>query len=234
MDTRLVRPGDWKEPKILESTNYQCAYCGNQVASVLGWYAGSQSRIRLCPHCNFPTFFGMTRASLRWIQIPMAPPGRPIGNVPPAIAQLYEEARQSAGVGAYTASVLTCRKMLVDLAVDQGDKYERGKRFFQYVEYLAAKMFAPPQGKDWLDRIKDRGNDATHELGVMGAQDAMLLITFIEMILRLLYEFPAMLAPATPDAVTVSGKPNLGNTAGPKPMGKGDGGARDEIPARRR
>lgn len=130
--------------------------------------------------------------------------------------------------------MLVCRKMLVDLAVDQGDVYERGKRFFEYVEYLAAKMFAPPQGKGWLGRIKDRGNDATHELGVMGEQDAMLLITFIEMILRLLYEFPAMLVPATPDAVAISGTAVPGNPPNPKPVGKVDGGARDEYPVRRR
>jgi hypothetical protein len=120
--------------------------------------------------------------------------------------------------------------MLVDLAVDQGDDYIRGKRFFQYVEFLAAKMFAPDQGKDWLNKIKDRGNDATHELGVMGAQDAMLLITFIEMILRLLYEFPAMLAPGTPDAAAATGRALPGNPPKPKPAGKADGGARDEYP----
>jgi hypothetical protein len=133
--------------------------------------------------------------------VPTAPPGRPVANLPEDIRALYYEARQSAGVGAYTASVLTCRKMLIDLAVDQQDEYHPGKRFVQYVDYLTRKIFAPDAGQVWLNRIREQGNSATHELGVQTQADAMLLLSFVEMLLRLLYEFPQMLgsAPASVD-----------------------------------
>jgi len=48
-------------------------------------------------------------------------------------------------VNAYTASVLCCRKLLMNLAVSKGAK--EGENFFKYVDYLATKGYIPPNGK---------------------------------------------------------------------------------------
>ena len=47
-----------------------------------------------------------------------------------------------------------------------------------------------PCGWVWVDYIRTRGNEAAHEIEVMQEQDAVALITFVEMLLRFTDEFP--------------------------------------------
>ena len=87
------------------------------------------------------------------------------------------------------------RKMLMNIAVGEGA--QEGLSFVGYVEYLADKGFIPPNGKAWVDYVRKRGNEANHEIALMGEADARALITFVEMLLRFVYEFPQMV-PKTP------------------------------------
>ncbi|MCL5104510.1 MAG: DUF4145 domain-containing protein [Armatimonadetes bacterium] len=89
--------------------------------------------------------------------------------------------------------------MLMNIAVQECAK--EGQRFIEYVEYLGDKGFVPPNGRGWVDYIRIRGNEATHEIAVMSEQDAVALITFIEMLLRFIYEFPNMV-PVAPSPST--------------------------------
>jgi Domain of unknown function (DUF4145) len=192
MDAKYNRPQRWAGPKRSISHTFVCGFCGNKVASDTGWDAESMGAIRLCPECNFPTFFGFIQVHRELVRmvVPPSPPGRDVQNIPEPIKTLYAEARQSAGAGSYTASVLTCRKMLVDLACANGDEWKKGKQFWEYVKYLNGKLFAPDAGQVWINRIRDQGNKATHELGVQSEADAAELLRYVEMLLRLLYEFP--------------------------------------------
>jgi len=70
-----------------------------------------------------------------------------------------------------------------------------GLSFLQYVEYLDNKNFVPPKGKGWVDYIRTKGNEANHEIKLMGTRDATALISFVEMLLRFIYEFPGMVPP---------------------------------------
>ena len=81
-------------------------------------------------------------------------------------------------------------KMLMNIAVQQGAA--EGMKFIEYVSFLADKGFVPPNGKHWVDHIRKKGNEATHEIAIMSEQDAKDLIAFIEMLLRFIYEFPSM------------------------------------------
>jgi hypothetical protein len=110
--------------------------------------------------------------------------------VPDTLNQLYQEARDSAAAGAYTGAVLLCRKMLMNIAVNQGA--QENQSFQEYVKYLAGNNYIPPHGQGWVDYIRTRGNEATHEIALMTEQDAIALITFVEMLLRFIYEFPSM------------------------------------------
>jgi hypothetical protein len=56
---------------------------------------------------------------------------------------------------------------------------------------LALKGYVPPNGKEWVDHIREKGNEATHEIQMMTREDAEDLITFLEMLLKFMYEFPA-------------------------------------------
>ena len=55
------------------------------------------------------------------------------------------------------------------------------------------KGFVHEGGKNWGDRIKTKGSEAPHEITIKGKKDAEELIDFIEMLLRFIYEFPAIL-----------------------------------------
>ncbi len=100
-------------------------------------------------------------------------------------------------VSAYTAAALCARKMLMNVAVAQGAK-ER-ESFKSYVGFLVEKKLIPENAKDWVERIKDSGNEANHTIDVVGQRDAERLITYVEMLLKLIYEFPARLSELQPD-----------------------------------
>jgi hypothetical protein len=69
---------------------------------------------------------------------------------------------------------------------------DQGKKFVQYVDFLATKGYVPPDGREWVDHIRSKGNEATHEIAMMKKDDAEDLVTFLEMLLRFIYEFPAI------------------------------------------
>jgi hypothetical protein len=185
----------WRDRKEVESASWDCGYCGNRVSSTNGWAATVGSShlrfVRICPDCRAPTFFDRREAPH-----PSAPPGKAVEHVPNEVRTVYEEARKSAAAGAYTAAVLVCRKILMHIAVEEGA--EAGKNFVSYIEYLADQGFVPPHGKDWVDYIRRRGNEATHEIVVMSKEDAWALIGFVELLLRFIYEFPQLVPTTTP------------------------------------
>ncbi|MBV9068373.1 MAG: DUF4145 domain-containing protein [Acidobacteria bacterium] len=146
--------------------------------------------LQLCPNCMYPTFFGVDQ------QIPDVAPGEEVQGLPADVENLYREARNCVAASAYTGAVLCARKLLMSIAVAQGD--QPGKNFFEYVEFLANKGFVPPNGRGWVDHIRSKGNEATHEIRMMSRPDAEQLITFIEMLLKFIYEFPSRVPIKTP------------------------------------
>ena len=179
----------------LESKSYTCAYCSNTVASSRGTYDNGATFLRIyeCPHCGNPTYFGRSDS-----QIPDVSPGAHVEHVPENIANLFFEARSCVSVNAYTSSVLASRKLLMNIGVTQGAG--EGLSFIAYVEYLSNHGFIPPNGRGWVDLIRTKGNEATHEISSMTCEDATQLITFVEMLLRFIYEFPAQIPTPESDA----------------------------------
>lgn len=189
--------GVWLDWKRLQACQYVCGHCGSKVGSDKGYECavvtfsptGREQRrvtaqIFVCPGCNYPTLIARGNG----IQVPSPVLGREIQHLPHDIDAVYRECRKSAAQGAYTASVMLCRKLLMHIAVDLGAKKNQG--FTYYVEYLASNGYVPPNGKPWVDHIKDLGNEANHEIRLMTAEEAHRLLTFVEMLLIFLYEFP--------------------------------------------
>lgn len=176
---------DWYQARDIESKSYRCGFCGHGVASAKGYLnqQSSYQRVRICPHCEKPTFFDYG------VQVPEVAPGNEVRHLPESVDQLYKEARNCVSVQAYTSAVLSCRKLLMNIAVSQGA--DEGKNFYHYVEYLADNGFVPPNGRGWVDHIRKKGNEATHEIVVMSRENAEELISFSEMLLKFIYEFPA-------------------------------------------
>ncbi|MES2908329.1 MAG: DUF4145 domain-containing protein [Pseudomonadota bacterium] len=188
---------EWQQITSPAVRRYVCHYCDHTVAADKGWYAATNvSNVRAwvfaCPNCQRPTFFETDHT-----QIPSPRIGRSVkGVTDPNVERLYNEARDCSMVGAHTAAALLCRKLLMNIAVQHGAKV--GLPFAAYVDYLAANGFVPPNGKGWVDQIRKKGNEATHEIPSINQADAQQLLTFVEMLLRFIYEFPSMLTPAQP------------------------------------
>ena len=175
----------WNNESQLGSLQFKCGFCGNLVATNKGFFDSTgRNRIYLCPHCQKPSFFDEVAN-----QTPSVAPGNDVSHLPKELESIYNEARRSVSVNAYTSAVLTCRKLLMHVAVQQ--KAELGKAFIYYVEFLADNGYVPPNGKGWVDHIRKKGNEATHEIILMKKEDAVELISFAEMLLKFIYEFPA-------------------------------------------
>jgi len=76
----------------------------------------------------------------------------------------------------------------MNIAVKHGAP--KNQSFQSYVEYLDRNGYVPPNGKKWVDAIRQKGNDATHEIPLMTAKDARNIVRFSEMLLRFVYEMP--------------------------------------------
>lgn len=173
------------EKRKPRSQMYTCGYCGNVVATDAGWRPAESHhpfRVYICPFCEQATFFNDQQ------QTPAPNFGNDVRHVPTMVGDLYNESRRCMSVAAYTAAVLASRKILMNIAVDQGA--QTGLAFIKYIEYLAESGFIPPNGRHWVDHIRARGNEATHEIQAMSKEDAEQLITFVEGLLRFIYEFP--------------------------------------------
>jgi hypothetical protein len=181
----------WRQLEDIEGRTYTCGHCGKIVGPNKGYLSEVASlRIYICSFCNKPTYFEGDD------QTPGVAYGSEVDHLPGDVAGLYREARNCMSVSSYTAAVLTCRKLLMNIAVAQGAAADQP--FITYVEYLASNGYVPPHGKGWVDHIRKRGNEATHEIRLMSKTDAEELITFIEMLLKFIYEFPSRIPPATP------------------------------------
>jgi hypothetical protein len=183
----------WSNQMNLTSFKYVCGYCKNVVASEKGWFLENnpgRQIIYICPNCQKPSYFEPPS------QIPGLPYGNDVSDIDDENTKLlYDEARNYCSTESYTASVLACRKLLMNIAVSKGAATNLS--FFKYVEFLADNNYIPPDAKDWVDHIRIKGNEATHEIHIMQKEDAEELLNFIEMLLRIIYEFPAKIKSKT-------------------------------------
>lgn len=188
--SNMALTGTWENQHKIESKRYICGHCGSDITTDRGFRCleGSSitSLIYVCHHCNRPTFFWENQ------QIPGAKVGGSVEHLPKDIDDIYAEIRDATAANAYTAAVMAARKLLMHIAVECGD--EPGKTFAQYIDYLETNHHTPPNSKVWVDRIRTLGNEANHEITIMGTQEATNIIKFIEMLLKFIYEFPNSIA----------------------------------------
>ncbi len=185
---------DWTGAMRVEAADWRCGFCSKEVGSHIG-YAGRTRAdappvafVRICPRCSLPSLF-LAGDEL----VPCALLGDPTPHAPPDITALYEEARRAAAARSYTGAVLLCRKILLHIGAELGAP--EGSSFAQALVYLAGIGYVPPNGRGWVDRIRTRGNEATHEIVVMTRGDAEGLLLFVWSLLHFVYTMPAKLDP---------------------------------------
>jgi hypothetical protein len=186
----MERKRRWENSQGRPTKNYTCGYsfCGRQVGSDQGWYHADDSGSRhdgwiyICPNCQCPTFFDGEH------QVPGVSLGSDVKHLPDEIKAIWTEIRTCTSHDAFTAAVLSGRKLLMHIAVGQGA--DAGLSFVQYVDYLVSNHYAPPNSRSWIDKIRTHGNEANHEIIVKSSGDAEEILTFLEMLLKFIYEFP--------------------------------------------
>lgn len=184
--------GEWEDGmKEANGISYICGYCSSKVGPSEKYvcsshltYPDSAGEVLICPNCNKPTYLNNRFDE----QVPGPLIGNNVSHLTSEVEQLYEEARKCISIAAFTSSVLACRKLLMNVSVSKGA--EAGKTFSEYVNFLESNHYMPPNSKGWIDHIRKKGNEATHEIPSINQEDAVELLEFTEMLLRFVYELP--------------------------------------------
>ena len=115
----------------------------------------------------------------------------------------WDETLGCLSVGANTAAVMMCRKLLFHIAVTHGlpekDDGGRAPNFAKALEHLEDEGVITKHMRPWVTKIKDVGNEANHEIPRTSADDAMAVAKFTRQLIMLAYELPAMVAENAPD-----------------------------------
>lgn len=178
----------WRNTETKTGQSYTCAYCNNNVAPSIGYVSNKTTGVEpghifICPNCTQPTFINKNGEPT-----PSPSYGNDVSNISNNdIERLYSEARSCFSVNAYTAAALCCRKLLMNLSVSYGA--DEGKSFVHYINYLEENHYTPPNSNGWVDQIRQKGNEATHEIPSISEEDAKKIIHFSEMLLKFNFEF---------------------------------------------
>lgn len=166
----------------------RCGHCGEGVAGIVAGtvpyrFAGSAGFVKFiqCPLCQD----GSVMAG-NGVIYPPAPAGSQVRNLPADVDGAWREARTAHAVAAYTAAEIMCRKILMHVAVDVGVS-KTGATFVQYVDELNKAGYITTGLKQAVDRIRNRGNVANHELPASSEEDSQTTIQITEHLLRGVY-----------------------------------------------
>lgn len=184
----MPQKSNWTSAQMLkESKSFVCGFCGEKVGADKGFQDPlGGSLICICPSCTRPTYFDSDGK-----QVPGASSVQDVPHLPEDAKTAYREARDCMTVCAYTATAMICRKILMNVAVHKGA--EVGGPFTQYVDYLAERVLGPGN-RAWIDRIRTIGNAGNHELAQVSEANARNILSFVEMVLKLVYEYPSRAA----------------------------------------
>lgn len=173
----------WENYTQLYPKSYTCWNCGNLVSSSSGYKSDdNENHIYICPHCQAPLIVDYSDK-----RYPHTIQGKSIKKLPKDVAHCYDEARLALSVGAYTAAVMMFRKILMNLAVDEGA--EEGDSFSNYVAYLCDNGFVHKKQHLQANSLKRLGNDANHKIESRTEDEAKEMLKFVELLLLNNYEY---------------------------------------------
>lgn len=115
-DWWLTGNHSWEKANKIPAHDYDCGYCGAYVSSENGLRTGgdaSGAQLKICPQCNGPSFF--STQNKQW---PGPRPGGSVKALEKEIEHVYNEARDCLSVNAFTGTVMLCRKILMNVAVE--------------------------------------------------------------------------------------------------------------------
>ncbi|MCO5113286.1 MAG: DUF4145 domain-containing protein [Bdellovibrionaceae bacterium] len=170
---------EWK--RIDYARNYLCPFCTKQIHSNKSFGdANSSNIIQICPNCRAPTLFSYGS------QFPLFSEYTLPDNVPELVANLYKEALASFSVSSFTSVVMLCRKILMNLSVENGAK--EGLAFTQYIDFLNESGLIPPKGRPSVEKIRIMGNEANHTIKIYTEDNANTILKLTKYLLVFNYE----------------------------------------------
>jgi len=196
--------GGWEVTQT--AVEYTCAECEASLSSEVGYDHPNGNPItravRFCHH-DHVTILQFSPGSFPdkvSRQIPASAPRRSIDTIPDghkAIKTVYDEARACHAAGAHTATVMLCRKILMNLAVehagstaggedDNGNK-GHGDSFEKCVSSLIAAGHIHPNWQDLAHDVRKAGNEATHHVEPKEPEHADNILRLVEYILMFVY-----------------------------------------------
>lgn len=184
--TKKFTIGDWNGISNQSPKSFICWHCNNRVSSEKAYAsyipAHYKSYIFICPHCNAPNIYDDEN---KQVMLPL--PGEEIKKLPELIEKNYDEIRKCMQSGCFNAAIMMMRKMIMNLAVEEGA--EEGKTFVEYINFLCDEGVVPKKSKSKADSVRDLGNSANHEIEDRSQQEAENCFEFIELLLKVNYEF---------------------------------------------
>lgn len=173
-----------------------CPACGAHQFAVIGYSAGGNEVWARCVACHA----GIVQNAD--VQSPEALPLREPSGLPETEKRVWGEARRCLSVNANAAAVMLCRKILFHVAVTHGleAKDEKGwaPSFKECTDHLLAEGLITARMKPWVDRIKDVGNEANHEIEPISPAQASDVAAFTQKLLELAYEMDDAMSKAEP------------------------------------
>lgn len=178
--------------EVVWSTLHTSQQSLQQLANQGGAFGPNEALLMVCPVCHD----ACVRSRNGGLVNPPALPSRDIANLPPEVAIAWKEARKAFAGGAFTASEMMSRKILMHLAVDK-TSILAGESFSDYVDALEKAGYITTGLKPVVDQVRKRGNAANHELPASSNAEALMTLTIAEHLLEAMYELPG-LVPSPP------------------------------------
>ena len=179
-----------------------CPYCGGAQMTLVGRTNGRSEAPRVmwlrCVNCRMGVVVNNDEQS---------PGAKPL-DVPKGVEgddlAAWEEVRSCLAVGARTAAVMMCRKLLFHIAVSEGlpERKDNGRApgFAEAMDHLENEWVVTKRMRAWADRVKDVGNEANHELTGYTFEQALDIARFTRQLLHLSYELPLLAASGDGDS----------------------------------
>jgi hypothetical protein len=177
-----------------------CTECSGTQMAVIAYTKPESGNVQSswlrCVNCKHPFVArgDVTIPGAKPLEVPMGVDG---------VERLaWNDVRECLSVGAYTAAVMMCRKLLLHIAVGHGldpkNSSGRAPSFMDAVKHLEKEELITKRMRRWVDRIKDVGNEANHEISPVDYETAMDVAKFTEQLLRLVYEMDAIMDASSP------------------------------------
>lgn len=189
----------WGAVQEIPQLSYTCGFCGKHISNRHGYYAlvtydtsglpnqrgnsvqGAAAYIYVCHICGGPTYFS-TEAE----QLPIGIGERVFVHVPPDLVAAYQQSIRCLKAGCLEACVMVARRLLMVLAWRLNA--DEGKKFVEYVNHLVAVGAISAPMKVWVDKIREIGNAATHEIPSVTGDDAKIVVRFVELVFDNVFE----------------------------------------------